>query len=76
MGGVPGYGKYFMGQVWCLIVSIPDLSPLSGFDYQSCFVCSAWQPKVSPQFLLMLLLFQSSGLCVKSPSIMSGVVLD
>ena len=44
IGGVPGYGKYFMGQVWCLIVSILDICPLSYFDYLSCFVCAAWQP--------------------------------
>ena len=44
MGWVPGYGKYFMGQVWNLIASFSDLCPLSYFDYQSCFVCAAWQP--------------------------------
>ena len=59
-----------LGQVWYLIVSIPYLYTLTYFDYQSCFVCTAWQPlKVSPQFHLMLLLFQSSVLCVQSPSI-------
>ena len=59
-----------LGQVGYLIVSIPDLCTLTYFDYQSCFVCAAWRPlKVSPYFHLMLLLFQSSGLCVQSPSI-------
>ena len=59
-----------LGQVWYLIASIPDLCPLSYFDYHSCFVCAAWWPyKVSPHVYLMLLLFQSSGLCVQSPSI-------
>ena len=31
-------------QLWYLIVSIPDLCILTYFDYQSCFVCAAWQP--------------------------------
>ena len=59
-----------LGQVWYLIVSIPDLCTITYFYYQSCFVCAAWRPlKVSPHFHLMLLFFQSSGLCVQSPSI-------
>ena len=33
-----------LGQVWYLIVSIPDLCNLIYFDYQSCFVCAAWRP--------------------------------
>ena len=33
-----------LGQVWYLIVSIPDLCNLTYFDYQSCFVCAAWRP--------------------------------
>ena len=39
----PGEGLFF-GQVWYLIVSIPDLCNLTYFDYQSCFVCAAWRP--------------------------------
>ena len=56
--------------VWYLIVSIPDLCTLTYFDYQSSFACAAWRPlKVSHHFHLMLLFFQSSELCVQSPSI-------
>ena len=59
-----------------MIVSIPDLCPLSYFGNQSCFVCAA-SLKVSPHFHLMLLLFQTSGLCAQSPSIIpfSGYLL-
>ena len=32
------------GQVWYLIVSIPDLCTITYFYYQSCFVCAAWRP--------------------------------
>ena len=32
-----------LGQVWCLIVSFPDLCLLSYFDYQSWFVCAEWR---------------------------------
>ena len=33
-----------LGQVWYLIVPIPDHCTLTFFDYQSCFVCAAWRP--------------------------------
>ena len=33
-----------LGQVWYLIVSIPDLCTITYFYYQSCFVCAAWRP--------------------------------
>ena len=32
------------GQVWYLIVSIPDLCLLLYFDYQSCFICAVRWP--------------------------------
>ena len=35
---------WYPGQVWYLIVSIPDLCTLTYFEYQSCFVCAAWRP--------------------------------
>ena len=35
---------WYPGQVWYLIVSIPDLCTLTYFDYQSCFVCAVWRP--------------------------------
>ena len=42
---------------------------------QSCIACAAWRTlKVSPHFNLMLLLFQSSGLCVQSPSILVWII--
>ena len=34
---------HILGQVWYLVVSIPDLCTLTYFDYQSC-VCAAWRP--------------------------------
>ena len=47
----------------CLIVSIPDICLLSYFDYQSCYVCSVWQPlKVSTPIHSILLSFQSPGM--------------
>ena len=33
-----------LGQVWYLIVSIPDLCTITYFYYLSCFVCAAWRP--------------------------------
>ena len=36
-----------LGQVWCLIVSIPDLCPLSYFEESSAIICVVWIEKRS-----------------------------